>query len=69
VSIRTNEVMRVLTLIACIFSPLTFVVGIYGMNFEKMPELHWKYGYIAVWILMIAITVVMLVYFKRKKWL
>jgi len=69
VSIRTNEVMRVLTLIACIFSPLTFVVGIYGMNFEKMPELHWKYGYIAVWLVMIAITVVMLVYFKRKKWL
>src|SRR6516164_773501 len=69
VSIRTNEVMRVLTLIACIFSPLTFVVGIYGMNFERMPELHWKYGYIAVWLVMVAITVVMLVYFKRKKWL
>lgn len=68
-SMRTNEVMRVLTVIACIFAPLTFIVGVYGMNFQGMPELHWKYGYIAVWLVMIAITVAMIVYFKLKKWL
>jgi magnesium transporter len=68
-SMRTNEVMRVLTLIACIFSPLTFIVGIYGMNFEGMPELHWKFGYFSVWFVMIIVAGGMLVYFKRKKWL
>jgi magnesium transporter len=68
-SMRTNEVMRVLTVIACIFAPLTFIVGVYGMNFQGMPELHWKYGYIAVWLVMIAIAVAMFVYFKLKKWL
>jgi magnesium transporter len=62
-------VMRVLTLIACIFSPLTFIVGIYGMNFEGMPELHWKFGYFGVWLIMIIVAVGMLVYFKRQKWL
>jgi magnesium transporter len=68
-SMRTNEVMRVLTLIACIFAPLTFIVGVYGMNFEGMPELHWKFGYFGVWLIMIIVAVGMLVYFKRQKWL
>ena len=69
VSNRMNEVMKVLTIIATIFIPLTFVAGIYGMNFDFMPELHWRWGYFLVWGVMIAVTVVMIVYFKRKKWL
>jgi magnesium transporter len=64
-----NEVMKVLTIIATIFIPLTFVAGIYGMNFDFMPELHWRWGYFIVWGVMIAVTAVMIVYFKRKKWL
>jgi magnesium transporter len=61
--------MQVLTIIATIFIPLTFIAGIYGMNFENMPELHWKYGYIAVWGIMILIIILMLLFFRRKKWL
>jgi magnesium transporter len=66
---RMNAIMKVLTIIATIFIPLTFVAGIYGMNFEHMPELKWKYGYAGVWGLMIVIFLGMMVYFKRKKWL
>jgi magnesium transporter len=66
---RMNEVMKVLTIIATIFIPLTFIAGIYGMNFEKMPELGWTYGYPAVWGVMAVTTVAMLVYFRRKGWL
>lgn len=66
---RTNEVMRVLTVIATIFIPLTFIVGIYGMNFDFMPELRWKWGYAAVWAVMLALTGGMLLYFQRKGWL
>lgn len=75
VSYRLNEVMRILTIIATIFIPLTFVVGLYGMNFTNsdspwaMPELRWYYGYPLVWILMIAIVVGLLFFFRRKKWL
>ncbi len=70
VSNRLNEVMKVLTIIATIFIPLTFIVGIYGMNFTtQMPELHWRYGYLFVWIVMLAVVGLMLFYFKRKKWL
>jgi len=69
VSNRMNEVMKVLTIIATIFIPLTFVAGIYGMNFDFMPELHWRWGYFFVWGVMISVTAVMIVYFKRKKWL
>ena len=65
---RMNEVMKVLTVISTIFMPLTFIVGVYGMNFDFMPELHWKWGYGFVWMLMIAITVGMFRYFKFKKW-
>ncbi len=69
VSNKMNEVMKVLTIMASIFIPLTFIAGIYGMNFEHMPELHYKYGYFAVWIIMIVLVVGMLIYFRRKKWL
>lgn len=67
-SIKMNEVMKVLTIFAAIFIPLTFIAGIYGMNFEYMPELSWKYGYFAIWGLMIGVTALLLYYFKRKKW-
>ena len=66
---RMNEVMKVLTIIATIFIPITFVAGIYGMNFEYMPELKWHWGYFAVWGLFAAITAGMLIYFRRRKWL
>ncbi|MBO3116547.1 magnesium/cobalt transporter CorA [Winogradskyella sp. DF17] len=69
ISNRMNEVMKVLTIIATIFIPLTFIAGIYGMNFEHMPELHYKYSYYILWGLMIILFVAMLFYFKRKKWL
>lgn len=68
VSQRMNEVMQVLTITASIFIPLTFIAGIYGMNFELMPELKWRYGYPMIWGVMIACALGMLWYFKRKKW-
>lgn len=66
---RTNNVVRVLTIISTIFMPLTFLVGVYGMNFDNLPELHWKYGYYLVWGMMILLVIGMLIYFRRKKWL
>ncbi|MGD9022204.1 MAG: magnesium/cobalt transporter CorA [Deltaproteobacteria bacterium] len=69
ISNRMNEIMKVLTIIATIFIPLTFVAGIYGMNFRYMPELEWHWGYFMVWGIMIGIVVTMLVYFRRKAWL
>jgi magnesium transporter len=69
ISNRMNVVMKVLTMMATVFIPLTFVAGIYGMNFKYMPELQWKWGYFAVWAVMITISICMLIYFKRKKWL
>ncbi|ADN02277.1 magnesium/cobalt transporter CorA [Spirochaeta thermophila] len=69
VSNRMNEVMKVLTIIATLFMPLTFIAGIYGMNFRYMPELEWRWGYPAVLALMLALGIGMLFYFKRKKWL
>jgi magnesium transporter len=65
---RMNEVMKVLAVISTIFMPLTFIVGVYGMNFDYMPELRWKFGYLEVWIGMAAIAGSMIIYFKRKKW-
>ena len=65
---RLNEVMKVLTLIATIFIPLTFIVGVYGMNFKYLPELEWPWGYPAVMIFMAGIAAGMLVYFKKKRW-
>ena len=69
VSNRLNSVMKVLTIIATIFMPLTFIAGIYGMNFKYMPELEWRWGYPAVWVIIVLIGVWMLIYFKKKKWL
>lgn len=66
---RTNEVMQVLTLIATIFIPLTFIVGVYGMNFDIMPELHWRWGYPVVMGAMGAIAVALAIWFRRKGWL
>ena len=66
---KMNEVMKVLTIMASIFIPLTFIAGIYGMNFDNMPELHYKYGYYVVWGVMILLFIGMMVYFKRKDWL
>ena len=65
---KMNEVMKVLTVIATIFIPLTFIVGIYGMNFKFIPELEWPWAYFAVWGIMISIAITMLLYFRRKKW-
>lgn len=65
---RMNEVMKVLAVISTIFMPLTFIVGVYGMNFDYMPELRWKLGYLDVWILMGLIAGSMILYFKHKKW-
>lgn len=69
ISMKTNEVMRVLTIVATMFIPLTFAAGIYGMNFEYMPELQWKYAYPAFWGLMLVMIGMMLFYFRRNKWL
>ena len=69
ISNKMNVVMKVLTIIATIFIPLTFVAGIYGMNFKYMPELEWRYGYLFVWVIMAVILLLMIAYFKRKKWL
>jgi len=66
---RTNETMRVLTIFSVFFMPLTFIAGVYGMNFHHMPELEWQYGYPMVMLLMVAVTILVFVWFKRKKWL
>ncbi len=65
---RMNEVMKVLTIIATIFIPITFVAGIYGMNFKFMPELDWRWGYLGAWGLMLGIAAMMVLFFKHKKW-
>jgi magnesium transporter len=69
ISNRMNAVMKVLTIIATIFIPLTFIAGIYGMNFKYMPELEWRFGYAAVLIIMLIVAAIMLIYFRKKKWL
>jgi magnesium transporter len=69
VSNRTNEVMKFLTVIGTIFLPLTFLVGVYGMNFKYMPELEWHYGYAALWGVMLLAAVAMIAYFRKKRWL
>lgn len=66
---KTNEVVKVLTLISSIFIPLTFIVGVYGMNFKYMPELSWPYGYYFSWGIMLLVALGMLILFKVKKWL
>lgn len=69
ISNKMNEVMKVLTIIATVFIPLTFIAGIYGMNFDNMPELHYKYSYFILIGIMVFIFLMMLIYFRRKKWL
>jgi magnesium transporter len=66
---RMNEVMKVLTIISTIFIPVTFIAGVYGMNFEFMPELRSPYGYAAVWVVMLSVMGGLAMYFKRKKWM
>ena len=68
VSNRLNEVMKVLTIIATIFMPLTFLAGVYGMNFKFMPELEWHWGYFGVLGIMLAVALYMVYFFKKKKW-
>ncbi|MCC5921560.1 MAG: magnesium/cobalt transporter CorA [Cyclobacteriaceae bacterium] len=65
---RMNQVMKTLTIVATIFIPLTFIAGVYGMNFTNMPELEWKYGYFGIWTIMISIFLGMVIYLKKKKW-
>jgi magnesium transporter len=69
ISNRMNEVMKVLTIFASIFIPLTFIAGVYGMNFQYMPELAWRWGYPVVWLVMLGVGVALLWYFRRKRWL
>ena len=69
ISNQMNEIMKFLTIIGTIFIPLTFIAGLYGMNFQNIPELHWQWGYYACLLLMFMIAVLLLFYFKRKKWL
>ncbi len=66
---RMNEVMKVLTIIATLFMPLTFIAGVYGMNFDYMPELTWRWAYPAVWVVMIGVSAGLLMLFRRKGWL
>jgi magnesium transporter len=69
ISNRMNEVMKVLTIISTIFIPITFLVGLYGMNFEFMPEIKWRWGYAFVWALIVGSVAGMFVFFRKKKWL
>jgi magnesium transporter len=69
ISNRTNEIMKFLTVIGTIFMPLTFLVGVYGMNFKHLPELEWRNGYFMLWGFMISLSIAMIIYFRRKRWL
>jgi magnesium transporter len=65
---KMNQIMKTLTAISIIFMPLTFIVGIYGMNFDILPELHWKYGYLLTWLVMLGVTGGLMTLFKKKDW-
>ena len=69
ITLRMNQVMKLLAIITTIFIPLSFIAGIYGMNFQNMPELYWKYGYFLVLAIMFFIMAGMLIYFRKKKWI
>lgn len=69
ISNKMNEIMKVLTIISTVFIPLTFLAGVYGMNFHYMPELYWKWSYPILWLFMTAIAFFMLLYFRKKKWI
>ncbi|MGE8378233.1 MAG: CorA family divalent cation transporter, partial [Sphingobacterium sp.] len=66
---HTNEIMRILTIFSVFFMPITFVAGVYGMNFKNMPELEWYYGYPIAMAIMVAISMAIYLWFKRKGWL
>ena len=66
---KTNQVMRILTVFSAFFLPLTFIVGVYGMNFTHMPELPWRYGYAMAWLVMLAVTLAIWLWFRRRGWL
>jgi magnesium transporter len=68
VDLRANEIMKVLTIFSAFFIPLTFMAGIYGMNFDNLPELHFKYGYIYFWVIAALITIALIIFFRKKKW-
>lgn len=68
-SAKMNQIMKVLTVITTIFVPITFLTSVYGMNFEGMQEIHWKYGYIGFWALVLAISGALFMYFRKKRWL
>lgn len=67
-STKLNDIMRTLTVFSVVFIPLTFIVGVYGTNFDYLPEIHWQYGYFLMWLVMLVVAVAMLLVFKRKKW-
>jgi magnesium transporter len=67
-SLRLNEIMKALTIVSTIFLPLSFVAGVYGMNFQFMPEIYWRFGYLGVWVIFVTIFSGMLIFFKRRKW-
>jgi magnesium transporter len=69
VSNRLNEIMKVLTIFSAVMLPLTFIAGVYGMNFDNMPELHTRYGYYTAWVIMIVVAVGMLMFFWRRGWI
>ena len=64
-----NEIMKVLTIFTSIFTPLTFIVGIYGMNFDFMPELHWKWAYPLLWLVFLLVPGCLIYYFKKRRWI
>ncbi len=69
VSNRMNEVMKVLTIMASLFIPVTFLAGVYGMNFEYLPELKWRLAYPVFWGVCLTMVTSLLIYFRRKRWL
>jgi magnesium transporter len=69
VSNRLNEIMKVLTIFSAIMLPLTFIAGVYGMNFDNMPELHSRYGYYSIWLVMIVVAAAMLLLFWKRGWI
>jgi magnesium transporter len=66
---RMNEIMKMLTVVSSLFIPLTFIVGVYGMNFDYMPELKWKSGYFIIWGIMLFVILGLMIYFTKKGWL
>ena len=69
ISNRMNDIMKILTIFAAIFIPLTFIAGIYGTNFEYLPELRFKYSYFVFWGFLVGVALVMLAFFRKKRWL